>query len=323
MKRAVCFFLAVSAMTLLTCSPSEKKKDTVILLLVKTQDNPFFQDIIRGAQMELRGQGSPVLDIRSGSKEGDVSSQRQILEEYLTRYVASENSNRLKGVLITPSGSNDELTPYLKRLNEAKVPVGIIDTRISQEALSKAGAQYSFFIGSSNRQGGELAANVVLGCAPQGGNVLLLNGVDGHQTATDRKVGFRATLPPKYAVTERTCNWRRDEARAAMDGLLALGRSFDAIFAANDEMALGVIEALRQYPNLPRPKVIVGFDAIPEARSAVRDHRLTATIAQDPLSMGQSAVRSLMQINNGKNVEKEQVIPVKVEALDECARPKA
>lgn len=299
---------------------SDRNEKPVALLLLKAMDNPFFQDIEQGVRASWGADSkSPSLHVRAGAKEGDVSGQRQVLEEYIARYVEGRKHPILVGVLLTPSASGTELTSYIKQLRDRKIPVILIDTKISEDALAKSNTDYSVYIGSSNRQGGELAAQVLIQLLPTGGDVLLLNGVDGHETAQERRSGFIAQLeakskadPVMYQIVERTCNWRRTEAQSTVDGLLAMGRTFDGIFAANDEMALGAIEALRQNEGVKRPSAVIGFDAIDEARVAVKEGRLSATIAQDPYFMGQKAAEALFALVRGEVPPKNEIVPVKI-----------
>jgi ABC-type sugar transport system substrate-binding protein len=303
----------------LFCRPVEETKEAdIALLLLKTEDNPFFQEIRKGVTDQWnKGQGLPKLYIRAGAKEGDVNTQRRILDEFYNQFTRDRKTPILKGIILTPSGSSNELTGQIKRLKDAGVPIILVDTKISADALRAAGTTYDVFIGSDNMSGGMEAAKIVKEHLPRGGKVLVLNGVDGQETAAARRDGFFQQIASfekdgvKFGTVERTCNWRRTEARTTVASFLGMGEMFDGMFAANDEMALGALEALRQYPETKRPAVVVGFDAIDEALKAVDEERLTATLAQDPYGMGVRAVGALEQIWKGGMPEKDQVIPVK------------
>jgi len=301
----------------ISCSNNNAEEDNVLLLL-KTLDNPFFESIKKGVfENWPKDSASPQIVARAGSKESDVSTQRQVLESFLNQYVQEGDGRHLRGVILTPSASNNELTGYIKRLNDHQVPVILVDTQIARTALDSAGAHYDVFIGSSNEQGGRLAADLIVKYAPAGGNILLLNGVDGHESAIARRKGFKDRLDElsknyNIELTERTANWRRDEGRKTVEGLITLGHKIDAIFAANDEMALGAYEAVRTTPGAKNREmpIIIGFDAIDAAVQAVKDGSLTATIAQNPYGMGEAAVKSLSKIWKGEAVTKEQIISV-------------
>jgi ABC-type sugar transport system substrate-binding protein len=289
------------------------KRETHVLLLLKTLDNPFFVDIQRGVTEGLKQiQGPPVLHVRAGTQEGDVAAQRQILETYLNRYATSRPA-RLEAVVLTPASSGDELTALIRDVRNRGVKLILLDTRIDAKALQRASTTYDMFAGSSNRAGGQLAADLIAARVPAKARILLINGVQGHETAAERRAGFSENIKKKVRgveIIERTGNWRRTEGRSIVDGFITMGGRFDAIFAANDEMALGAAQAVRQIPAARRP-IVVGFDATAEARRAVAAGELFATIAQDPYGMGRSAAEAVARYRSGKPVARDQVVAVK------------
>jgi ABC-type sugar transport system substrate-binding protein len=291
------------------CSQGASRE--VVLLLLKTTDNPFFQAIQRGAADELSKSGLQLdLLVRSGTREGDVSAQRQALEAAYIQFITQQRRPLLKGVLLTPAGSRGELVSEIAKLRNAGVPVILLDTNISQEALASESTDVSTYIGSDNHRGGQQAAEF-LAKIPNLRRILLLNGVDGQETAAARRAGFvTSAVAHSWEVTERTCNWRRDEARLTVAALLARGQEFDAIFAANDEMAIGAADALAASARASKP--IVGFDGTPEARARLAAGTMTATIAQDPEGMARAGIRSLLSLLQGTSVPREQSVALQL-----------
>jgi ribose transport system substrate-binding protein len=290
-----------------------------ILLLLNVRNNEFFRKIedgfISGMSPEMKSHYK--LDVRYCSKPSDITYQRTELESYIANYVAGQNDPPLKAVIIAPAGSGDEITAQIKQLRDRGLPVVIVDLRIKADALSRAHTDYSAYIGSQNRDGGILAADQMAKCLPMGGSILLLNGVTGMEAANDRRIGFTDRLTKlgkansvQYKITERTANFLRSEGQSTVDGLLSMGQKFDGIFAANDEMALGALEALRQKNTQGKP-IVIGFDAIQEAREAIDDGRLSATIAQDPVGLGEKAAQTVERLFKHESVEKEQILPPK------------
>jgi len=297
-------------------STSTRAEQRTVLVVVKAMDNPFFVDIARGVREEFSRSGQRVdLLVRSGAQEGDVTGQREQLESAIGKYLSGTEPSRLSALILTPAGSGDELTSQIKRFHDAHVPIILLDTRISDDALTRAGTTYDMYAGSNNRQGGEIAAAAILKRLPRGGRILLLNGVTGHETAAERRTGFLSIIQKanktrkKYIVIERTANWRRSEAQAAVDGLLSLGRRFDAVFAANDEMALGALVSFQRLSAAQRPPII-GFDAIDDARAAVKKGLLFGTVAQDPYGMGVAAAQAAMNLWSRKKITKDRTIAV-------------
>lgn len=315
-------WLCLSALigSVLGCNRTASPTQEVVLLVLKTQDNPFFQAMEAGVRAALQSDSVRAeLLVRAGTKEGDVSTQRQVLQQAYLQYVAQQTVTKLRGVLLTPAGSESELVTEIRQLRQAGVPVVLLDTRISDEALRGARTDVDAFVGSNNEDGGRMAA-VFIESRAASGTVLLLNGVDGQETARARRDGFVSEMAKaRRQVVERTANWRRDEARSAVAGITALGRRFSAVFAANDEMALGAAEGLRQ-AGVDSSVVLVGFDAIPEAQQAVRDGAMTATVAQDPAAMGKRGVEILHDIKSGRAVVRDQFVPVRLLTADSVSR---
>ena len=144
--------------------------------------------------------------------------------------------------------------------------------------------------------------------------MLVLNGVPEHDTAKQRREGFLLAVKNMgYEITERTANWRRSEARTIVEAFSNAGQVPDAIFAANDEMAIGTIEALRQTNKSLPP--IIGFDATDEARALVKEGTLYATIAQAPRRMGERAAEELAVLLNGTQSQTMRLEPVPVNTV--------
>lgn len=303
--------LAPALNLLAACSRQESER---VLLLLKTLDNPFFRDIDAG--FRSKWSSMMALDVRAGKNEADVPGQRVILESYLRANVRGRNKPILRGLVLTPSDSGDGLVPLLAEFRRAGIPLVLVDTAISPEALKAAGTDYNVLLASDNLLGGRLAAKLVLDAmaGKKQANVLILNGVPESDTAKQRREGFLGVVQGSgFDLRERTGNWRRSEARTIVESFRIAGQISDAIFAANDEMAIGAIEALRQSKAaLP---YIVGFDATDEARLLVKQEILNATIAQSPKHMGERAAEVLADLVAGKASYVMRAEPVAVEVV--------
>jgi ribose transport system substrate-binding protein len=290
-----------------------------ILLLLNVNSNEFFRKIEEGFRqgMSPEMRRDYQLDVRYCVKPADVGYQRNVLEHYFADCVEGQKDPSLKAVVMTPAGSGDEVTAQIKQLRDKNIPVVLVDLRIQPAALSRAHTDYSAYIGSQNRDGAILAADEMARCLPEGGSILVLNGVPSMQVAKERRAGFIDRLAEigkegqtPYKITEKSADFLRAQAQSTVTELLTMGQSYEGIFAANDEMALGALEALRLKHNQSKV-VIIGFDAIEEATKAVKDGGLAATIAQDPAGMGQRAAQTVEKLFQNKPVEKEQILPPK------------
>jgi ABC-type sugar transport system substrate-binding protein len=133
---------------------------------------------------------------------------------------------------------------------------------------------------------------------PKGASVVTLQGVPGDQTAKDRNTGVHDVLDkkPEYKfVAEQTARFNRDQGLSVTENILTgLPQPPQVIVAANDDMALGALQAAKAR-NLVGKVAILGYDGAPEALAAVRDGSLTATVDQFPGQQGRTALRTLVE----------------------------
>lgn len=278
--------LLFTAIAILGCAAENKD---VVYLVLKTMGNPFFVDIADGATWAAKDRFE--VRVRAGNSESDVETQISILQGITT----SSDLGRVAGIIVAPCSSGPELVPHLKVLKGKRptLPIVLVDTRIGPEYLTKEGLEQLPFFASDNFEGGMSAARFIVGhLKRERPNILILTGVESQETAIQRRDGFLKELGKKHpdALLEiRSANWQRLEALQIVASLIAAGRTYDGVFASNDEMALGAAQAYLN-ARISAPPVIVGFDATDEAREAVRKHTLTATIAQSPAKMGSMAI---------------------------------
>jgi len=299
----------------------EKRRDArklAVLFVAKSFTVPYFRDMEYGVREAFREIASDYeLIVRAGRGEGEVKDLCDILISFLIRHRVTNNF-RLHGVILAPGGAGAELVDAIKQLNYADIPIVIVDANTSQlESLSDT-VRILTSIGSNNFQSGALAAKILATHLPRGGRVLVLNGARGEETAGERRRGFLDAIrqintgDAKYAVMEWGADGLRDQARSATRRIIGSMRRIDAIVAANDHMALGAMEGIRSAPkNVPKPAVIIGYDAIDEARKAVDNGQLTATLYHEPRDMGRKAINVLRDFWAHKEVRREILIPVK------------
>jgi ribose transport system substrate-binding protein len=271
-------------------------------LVLKTLNNQFFIELEAGAR-EMADSLALALLVQAPEREIDVERQMQIVENLLQRKV---------GVLaLVPSGSR-ELVPAVVKANAAGIPVITVDTRLDGAAVAAAGARVVSFIGSDNVDGGRMAGRWLVERLDRRGRVAVLEGIPGHETGDARLTGFREALaaaPGITIVASQTANWERDQAFNVTQNLLQAHPDLTAIFACNDVMALGAVEAIAAAGRSDRITV-VGFDAQDDARAAIAAGRMAATIAQNPREMGRMAMRTAAMVLRGEAVPAEQPVPI-------------
>jgi ribose transport system substrate-binding protein len=278
-----------------------------VALVLKTLNNPFFIELAEGASAAADSLGIELL-VQAPEREIDVEKQMQIVENLL--------QTDIDILALVPSGSR-EIVPAIAEANLAGVPVVIVDTRVDAAALAEAGATVTTFIGSDNVDGGRIAGQFVAEALGGEGRVAVVEGIPGHETGDSRLRGFREAMaehPGMSIVASQTANWERDQAFNVTQNLLQSHPDLQAIFAANDVMALGAVEAVAAAGRTGE-LIVVGFDAQDEAREAIREGGMAATIAQHPREMGRLAVESAWHILQGDSVPAEQ--PVRIQLVTE------
>jgi ribose/xylose/arabinose/galactoside ABC-type transport system permease subunit/ABC-type sugar transport system substrate-binding protein len=300
--------LVVAAFAFRSTSKLPVEEQTLTIAFVpKALNSPFWAAMESAAAREAEAQGVHLVSL-AADRETDVERQYQIIENLIQQGVDA--------ILLAPSGSK-ELVPAIRKANDAGIPVFLLDTRIDEAAAESVGAQVLTYIGSDNFEGGAVAGRYLAAALGGSGDVAIIEGISGHETADQRRLGFLhgvAAYPGIRVVASQTANWERALAYDVAQNLLQAHPEIDAIFAANDEMALGALEAADAAQRL-ESVAIIGFDAIPDALDNIRSGRLLGSVAQFPSEMGRLGVQTAVALlRNG--VQPPTEILTKVEIID-------
>ena len=181
------------------------------------------------------------------------------------------------------------MAPALQQAVDAGVPVVTVDRRV--EGVPGILAH----VGADNVLGGEAQAQWVIDNYPNGARIFYLEGQPGSGPAIDRKAGFFSAIEAAGSsyeiVFEQTANFRRDEGLSVTEaGLAGLETPPDVIVAANDDMALGALEAINA-AGLGDAVKIIGFDALPEALESIVNGGMDGTVEQFPGGQIRTALR--------------------------------
>jgi len=273
-----------------------------VAFVMKTLNHPFFLDMQRGAQ-EAADRAGIQLVVQAAEREIDVEKQMQIIENLLQTGV--------KVLIVTPSGSR-EIAPAIAKANRANVPVIVVDTRIDPKAAADNNLKIESFIGSDNYEGGRLAGEHLATATGGKARVGVLEGIPGHETGDSRLRGFRDALqkhPGMTIVASQPANWERDQGFTVFQNMLQAHPDIDSLFACNDLMALGAVEAIAAAGKAGRIRV-VGFDALDDARKAIEAGRMDASMAQSPRDMGRLAVEGASRLLKSEPVPADQTVPI-------------
>ena len=261
--------------------PVEERIPTVAFV-PKALNSPFWAAMENAAAREAEEQQVHLVAL-AADRETDVERQYQIIENLIQQGVDA--------ILLAPAGSK-ELVTAIRKANDAGIPVLLLDTRIDEAAAESVAAEVLTYIGSDNFEGGAVAGRYLAEKLGGKGDVAIIEGISGHETADQRRLGFLHAIaehPGIRVVASQTANWERALAYDVAQNLLQAHPEIDAIFAANDEMALGAVEAADAAQRLDNVSVI-GFDAIPDALANIRTGRLLGSVAQFPGEMGRLGV---------------------------------
>jgi len=273
-----------------------------VALVLKTLNSPFFIEMQRGAEEAARRLGVDLV-VQAAEREVDVERQMQIVENLI--------QTRVGAIALTPSGSR-EVVPAIGKANAAGIPVVIVDTRLDSRAAADAGIKTSSFIGSDNFRGGQLIGEYLVKASGGRSKVAILEGIPGHETGDSRIKGFRDAIkgsPGITVVASQTANWEREQGFAVFQNILQAHRDVDTVFACNDMMALGAVEAIAAAGRTRQIRVL-GFDAVQDARLALGAGTMEATVAQYPDEMGRVAVETAVKVLKGETVPTDIVVRI-------------
>ncbi|MGO9769430.1 MAG: ribose ABC transporter substrate-binding protein RbsB [Roseiarcus sp.] len=264
-----------------------------LALVLSTLNNPFFVTLKDGAAAKAKQLGYDLVVLDS---QNDPAKELSNVEDVLNQNV--------KLVMLNPADSDAAKSSVLAA-NHKNVPVITLDR-------SANGGDVVTHIASDNVAGGRMAADLVIKKLGGKGNVVELEGVPGASAARDRGKGFGdeiATAPGIKIIVSQTANFDRTQGLNVMENILQAQPNIDAVFAQNDEMALGAVKAI-QAAN--RKMIVVGFDATDDAVAAVKAGTMYGTIAQQPAMIGSLGVEAADKVLKGQSVPKFTGVPLQV-----------
>jgi ribose transport system substrate-binding protein/inositol transport system substrate-binding protein len=228
---------------------------------------PFFKHMTDQVADEAKKIGDIDLTITDGQR----SSPKE------TADIEAAITKGVDGLLVDPNDV-DALAPAIQEAIDAGIPVVTVDRRVDKVPGILA------HVGADNVKGGEAQGNLIEKLFPNGATVMNLQGQSGASPAIDRNQGLHNVLDKakdKYKIVfEDTAGFDRTKALAMTESALAsMTTPPDVIVAANDDMALGALEALKAR-NLVGKVVLIGFDALPETLGDIKNGSVTATIDQ-------------------------------------------
>ncbi|ROS01650.1 ribose-binding protein [Sinobacterium caligoides] len=269
-----------------------------IALVVSTLNNPFFVTLKEGAEAKAEELGYTLLVLDS---QNDPAKELANVEDLIIKDVAA--------IMINPTDSQSVVGAVLNA-NRAGIPVITLDRGAD-------GGEVATHIASDNVAGGELAGQFIVDQLGNSGKVIQLEGVPGASASRDRGQGFlKAIEASKISlVASQPADFDRTKGLNVAENLLEANPDVKAIFAQNDEMALGALKAA-QARNLDI--LIVGFDGTKEGVAAAKSGKLAATVAQQAALIGSTGVESAVKLIDGEKIPAS--IPVELQLITQDAQ---
>ncbi len=264
-------------------------------LAISTLNNPFFVTLKEGAEKAAKAAGAELIVVDA---QDDTVKQISGIEDLIQKKVSV--------ILINPTDS-DAVVSAVELANSAGIPVITVDRAAN-------GGTVVAHIASDNVKGGQMAGDYILQAIGGKGNIVELQGKAGTSAARDRGEGFHKAVDGKdgvKVVASQPADFDRARGLSVMENILQSNSDIQAVFAHNDEMALGALQAIEAAGK--KGIVVVGFDATADAVSAVNAGTMTATVAQKPDLIGQQAIETAVKIAGGEKVP--DAIPVELELV--------
>ncbi|TCZ80831.1 ribose ABC transporter substrate-binding protein RbsB [Paenibacillus albiflavus] len=262
-------------------------------LSVSTLNNPFFVSLKEGAEQKAKELGMELIVVDA---QNDAAKQASDVEDLIQKKV---------GILLINPTDSDAVSSIIKSANKAQIPVITLDR-------SANGGEVVSHIASDNAAGGEMAGQYMLELVGKGANVVQLEGVPGSSAARERGAGFEKAIGSDLnVVAKQTANFDRAQGLSVMENILQGNKNIKGVFAQNDEMALGALQAIKAAGL--KDIVVIGFDATSDAVAAVKNKEMSATVAQKPELIGSVGIESAKRVLNGEKVEA--FVPVPLELI--------
>jgi len=287
---------------------SDSSPQPKIALVMKTLTNPFFITMEQGAR-RAEQEFEIELIVKTAAQETSISQQIDIVDQLI-------RAGDTAAIVIAP-GDSVQLIPILKQAQEAGIKVVNIDNRLDPDFAARHSLSDVPFISVDNEQGAYLSARYIAQQINKPTQAAIIEGIRTAANAEARKHGALrafAENPQIDVVETASANWKIDEAYTLSQTLYEHFPNIGAIFCANDMMALGVLQYLKKTNR--QGVLVAAYDALEEAKAAIQQGELAATIDQQAGQQGYLGVQYAVQMLAGESPPLETMIDVKLITQD-------
>ena len=296
--------ISLAAMLLACCSgtrpaDSGAAAGPVIGVSLLNLSNEFIVMLNRSMDQRARQLG-----VRLIVNDAERGAEKQVQQ------VESFIAQRVSAIILNPC-EVEASSPAVEKALAAGIPVINVN--------SETRAAPTAFIGSRDEDAGRIAVEYIAQRLHGNGNLLMMHGFMGQAAQIKRDQGAREVLarnPGLHLLAAQTAEWDRAKGMSLMENWIqSYGDRINAVFAQNDEMAMGALIAIEQAGRKGKI-VVVGVDAIADALEAVRQGRLDATVYQDASGQGTAAVDTAAQIVRHQPYKNQVLIPFQLVTRD-------
>ncbi len=294
------YFISALLCMLVLCACNQKPSSQKIIgVTLLTKEHVFYRDLENGLKDAAREKGFNLL-VTSG--DWDLAKQQSQIENFIVQ--------KVDAIIVCPVNTKG-IGPAIEKASQAKIPVFTAD-------IKAEGGPVIAHVASDNYLGGKLAGEYMVKALNGKGKVAIID-QSIVESAMERVRGFEEVLrqhPDMQIVAKPNGDGVRDRAMKAAEDLLQGNPVLNGIFGINDDSALGALSAIESARR--NGIVVIGFDAIPEARAAIlRDSSLKADVVQNPKEIGQKTIDTIDRYLKGETVPK--LIPVEVKVVDKAS----
>jgi inositol transport system substrate-binding protein len=233
------------------------------------------------------------IEVNFSDANNDASKQLDQIDNFIAQ--------KVNAIVVVPVDYQG-IVPGVEKANAAGIPVIAL-------GIQSAGGKYTF-VGSKNIDAGRLQGEFMKANLPKDAKILYLEGTPGLSHTQERKKGFEEALGRSDVTTlaSLSANYDRAEGMKVTEDWIQSFPKFDGIIAANDQMALGALEALKGANRL-KGVFISGVDGVPDALTAIKAGEMSQTIFQDAAGQAKAAFEVVEGIKKGEQPPTEKLVP--------------
>ncbi len=266
-------------------------------------DSDFFPNMVRKSFIEA-AKADVAIDVKFTDANNDITKQLDQIDNFIAQ--------KVRAIVVVPV-DYEGITPGIERANKAGIPV------VTLNIQAKGGK--STFVGSKNLDAGRMQGEFMVKALPQGAKVMYLQGTPGLYHSMEREQGFMAALKARKDVTVLSSlsgNYGRAEGMKIAEDWVQRYPKFDAIVAANDQMALGALQALKTAGR--KGVLISGIDGTADAKAAIKAGDMAQSVLQNGQVQAQGAFKVLSELKAGKPAPADVLVPFESITKDNVAK---